>query len=137
MGLGLLSRWAAVAILAGAVLPASALGADVSVTAGVVTVRDTAGVINQISIEPWSHDTDGILVTETGPTLLTAGGGCILWDEDILHPRGDKVFCAGQFFERIVVDGGGGDDAISYGVEFSAGVLLGGAGDDVVTAWVG
>jgi Ca2+-binding RTX toxin-like protein len=137
MDLGLLSRWAAVAVVAAAALPASALGATVSVTGGVVTVRDTTGVVNRISVEPWFHDSDGILVTETGSTLLTAGGGCILWDEDIFHPRGDKVFCAGQFFERIVVDAGGANDAISYGVEFSAGTLLGGAGDDVLTAWVG
>jgi Ca2+-binding RTX toxin-like protein len=137
MDLGRLSRWAAVAAFAAVALPASALGATVSVTGGVLTIRDTAAVINGITVEPWFHESEGILVTESGSAPLTAGGGCILWDEDIVHPRGDKVFCAGQFFQRIVVDAGGGNDAISYGVESSAGTLLGGAGDDVLTAWLG
>jgi Ca2+-binding RTX toxin-like protein len=137
MGSRLLSSVAAAAALAVAVFPSSAGGATVSVSGGVLTVRDTGAVVNQITVEPWVHESDGILITERGPTLLTAGGGCILWDEDILHPRGDKVFCTGQFFQRIAVDTGDGSDSIAYAVESSAGTLLGGAGDDVLTAALG
>ena len=127
---------AAVAVLAAA-LPAPAFGAGVSVAGGTLTVRDAADVANRISVESFVHESDGILVTDSGPALLTAGGGCILWDEDILHPRGDKVFCSGQFFERIVIDAGGADDAITYSVEFSPGTLLGGSGNDALAAMLG
>src|SRR5829696_6115996 len=127
---------AAVAVLAAAV-PAPAFGAGVSVACGTLTVRDTADVVNRISVESFVLESDGILVTDSGPTLLTAGGGCILWDEDILHPRGDKVFCSGQFFERIVSDAGGADDLITYAVEFSPGTLLGGSGNDALGAMLG
>ena len=70
MGLRLLFRWSGLAVLAAAAFPASALGASVSVTGGVVTVRDTAGVVNLIAVEPWFHDSDGILITESAALRL-------------------------------------------------------------------
>ena len=126
-----LIRAAALAAVAATLVPASAPAATVSAGNGTVTVRDTAGVDNRITVEPWFHDSDGVLVTEGGPTLLTAGGGCILWDEDILHPRGDKVFCPAQ--PRVLVEAGGGNDIVSTSLEFYAATVLGGAGADLLT----
>src|SRR3712207_5203659 len=79
-----------------AVPPAPPASAATTVSGGAdtITVRDASGVVNRLAVEPFTHDTDGFLFTQAGPEVLTAGGGCVLWDEDILHPRGDMVFCA-------------------------------------------